>query len=148
MSRQDRDFSCRCTPLPHCYNICIQQRCVNVRDERTLGRAGGWAPRLSLHLDAKHHSSMLHFYNTFCAICSTLRTHSSYEKLWGYMASEKSPGLSSRVSNCILSVIFKRNRESRLLLLSQCETQTPLQPPQMYCLFHNSQLLKLCNRRF
>lgn len=88
------------------------------------GRVGRWAPQLALHSDAKHHSSMLHFYNSFCAICSTPRTHSSHEKLWGYMASEKSPRLSSHVSNCTLSVIFKRNRATASVL-SQCEMQTP-----------------------
>lgn len=34
MSWQNRYFSRWCTPLPHCYSVSIQQRCVNGRDER------------------------------------------------------------------------------------------------------------------
>lgn len=64
------------------------QRFADTRHERR-SIAGVWTPQLSLHLNAKDPSFMLHFHSSFCAICRIVGLDGE-PSLLGFTTSEKS----------------------------------------------------------
>lgn len=120
------------------------------------GRAGRWVPRVSLHLDAKDRGSVLHFHSSFCVICSTLRTHVPYEKLYHEVIWPRKNPLGSRcVSPAVCCQSFwKGSGRSGFCGFTMWDAEPPEAPTdvlfvsQLTIVAALSEILGLCALRF
>lgn len=104
--------------------------------------AGSWAPQLSLCISMPKIAA--HFVPSAALWGHTAHLRSFTMRL--HDLGEIPRALFACLQLCTVSHHQKDQGAAALSVVWQCEIQNLLQPPQMFCLFHISQLLQLCLR--